>query len=124
MSDGVYDIQSQIKKTNEVKNYEPPTGHSSVDFDIYSTAAAGEGSSTIPATAPTLQDPMIPGKTLTTQQRKDIDGGSTIRKDPLNMAIDANAQALKDAGIITKSQADVNEETRGEGVLFAVPGSK
>jgi hypothetical protein len=117
-----YDIQGQLKNSSDIST-SVPTGNITYDYTALSTYDDGRITSDtenmIPATAPGLQDPVVPGKVKTEAQKADLD---VIGADPLNSAINANAEALKSAGIVTVSQADVNEEVLSKGVLGAVPG--
>lgn len=120
-----YDIQGQIgnasmgkdgsNDSNDSSNV--PTGYFAGQnlYDSYQDPA-GSGSNTIPATAPSLQDPVVPGVPLTPAQKADL----IPVQDPMTSAVQANAAALKDMGVITVSQADVNEEEQGKGVLNVV----
>jgi|SRR6478609_6300763 len=117
-----YDIQGQLASSDSKTSIAPPSGYSAPGaYSSYSPA--GEGEPLIPSTSPGLQDPVIPGKEKTESQKKDLVAQGDVKQDPLTSAIGANADALKSAGVVTMSQADVNEQVLSKGVLGAVPSS-
>lgn len=121
-----YDIQGQFKKDGGDAVHVPPTGYSAPGaYSSHSkySSPAGEGENIIPATAPGLQDPIVPGKEKTELQTADLSPQAPVKKDPLTSAITANEAALRSAGVITVSQAEENAKVLSKGVMGAVPSS-
>jgi hypothetical protein len=110
-----YDIQGQVK-TPESDVVTPPTGYWA-NTNAYSPA--GDGNDTIPSTSPGLQEPVVPGKVLTNLQKADLSAQTPIAEDPVNSAVNANAQAMKAAGQISVSQQDEIDRDIGKGVANA-----
>src|SRR5689334_8632437 len=120
-----YDIQGQVTTKGQVTPLQSERDAED-DYGRYAAfgkeeSPAGEGPNLIPSTAPGTQDPQIFGQPLTDDQRTAFAPQGNVIKDQLNSAIDANAAGLKSMGVITESQADVNDKQFGVGVLGAAP---
>ena len=122
-----YDIQGQLGPASMGKpvaqGTEPPSGYAVTD-KLYTSwtsepasSVVGTGSDVIPSTAPGLQEPAVPGTPLTPLQKADLVPQGDVPQDPVNKALNANVAAMKDMGVITVSQADIDEEEQGVGVL-------
>jgi len=114
-----YDIQGEI-----VSEHPPPQGPPTGWFETRPTYAEylpGPESEWIPATAPSLQAPMIPGQVLTSSQKADLTAQIPVPQSPLESAISANVEAAKDMDIITTSAEEERQAASAEGVLAAVP---
>ena len=104
-----YDIQGQIvPKTSQTPFEESKEKENRNLTELQDDGPIGTGSDTIPTSPPGIDTPDL----LTTTKH-----ASNTIVDPLKMAIDANAQGLKNMGMITESQADANAARAPEKVL-------
>ena len=114
--DKTYDIQGQVPTEGQDKVTYLPQGNQSDDASSYDAFdnPAGSGPDVIPATAPGLRQPVVPGQALTDAQKADR---NPPMDNPLTNALAANAAFVKSSGLVTVSEDDVQKQNEGKGVL-------
>ena len=109
-----YDIQGQVTDAKDAQKRQDEDYGKYAAAQVISTSPDMGSPNMIPATAPGLVPPIVPGQKLTNEQTM-LTQDTLL--DPVSSAVQANAAAAKDAGIVNVSDADVDAEKKVVGVM-------